>query len=226
MADHDDHHEEERKEESVIEKVSEKIHGHDDSSSSSDDEKKEKKKSSSFKAKVSRLFGREKPVHKVLGGGKTADVFMWRNKKISAGVLGVATAIWVLFEVIEYHFLTLLCHGLILVLAVLFLWSNASSFINKSPPRIPEVTLPEKPILQFASDLRLAINQGFAILRDIASGRDLKMFLLVIAGLWFFSILGSCCDLLTLLYISNVLHLGNYILSLFRIEYWITNDGC
>lgn len=60
-----------------------------------------------------------------------ADVFLWRNKKISAGVLGGATAIWVLFELLEYHLLTLVCHCLIVALAVLFLWSNASTFINK-----------------------------------------------------------------------------------------------
>lgn len=63
--------------------------------------------------------------------GAEADVFLWRNKKISAGVLGGATAIWILFEVLEYHLLTAVCHGLILALAILFLWSNASSFINK-----------------------------------------------------------------------------------------------
>ncbi|CDP12094.1 unnamed protein product [Coffea canephora] len=200
MADH--HHEEDAKAESLIEKTRDKVHGADDSSSSSSDDEG---KTSSLKAKVFRLFGREKPVHKLLGGGKPADVFMWRNKQISAGVLGVATAIWVLFEILEYHLLTLVCHGLIIVLAVLFLWSNASTFINKSPPRIPEVSVPEKPVLQFASDARVAINQTFALLRDVASGRNLKKFLSVIAGLWIFSILGSCCDFLTLLYISAVL---------------------
>lgn len=64
--------------ESLMDKISEKIHhgGGDSSSSSSssddeDDKKKEKKeKPSSMKSKVYRLFGREKPVHKVLGGGK------------------------------------------------------------------------------------------------------------------------------------------------------------
>lgn len=60
-----------------------------------------------------------------------ADVILWRNKKISASVLGVATGVWVLFELLEYHLLTLVCHLLILALAVLFLWSNASTFIHK-----------------------------------------------------------------------------------------------
>ena len=60
-----------------------------------------------------------------------ADVFLWRNKKISASVLGGATALWVFFELLEYHLVTLVCHILILSLAVLFLWSNVSTFINK-----------------------------------------------------------------------------------------------
>ncbi|KAL2516719.1 Reticulon-like protein B2 [Abeliophyllum distichum] len=201
MADHNK--EEEEKKESLMEKISDKIQGHSSSSSSSSDDEDEKK--SSIKPKVHRLFGREKPVHKVLGGGKQADVFLWRNKKVSAGVLVGATAMWVLFDVLEYHLLTLVCHGLILALAILFLWSNASTFINKSPPRIPEVIIPEEPVLKFASALRIEINHAFSILKEIASGRDLKKFLSVIAGLWVLSIIGSCCDFLTLVYIFTVL---------------------
>jgi hypothetical protein len=60
-----------------------------------------------------------------------ADLVLWRNKKISGGVLAGATAVWLLFEVMEYHLLTLLGHCLILSLATLFLWSNACTFINK-----------------------------------------------------------------------------------------------
>lgn len=203
----DEHKHEEPAGESVTEKITEKIHGHDSSSSSSSSDSDDDKKSSasSLKTKVFRLFGREKPVHKVLGGGKPADVFLWRNKKISAGVLGGATVIWVLFELLEYHLLTLVCHCLIVALAVLFLWSNASTFINKSPPRIPEVHIPEEPVLQLASALRLEINRALALLREIASGRDLKKFLSVIAALWVLSIVGSWCNFLTLFYIAFVL---------------------
>ncbi|KAJ8555823.1 hypothetical protein K7X08_013319 [Anisodus acutangulus] len=219
-------HEEHNKEESMMDKIAETFHlnnnnnnNHHSSSSDSDDDKKPKTKSSSpptksssssspvtssFKSKVGRLFGRERPVHKVFGGGKPADVFLWRNKKISAVFLGGATVMWVLFEVVEYHLLTLLCHGLMIALAGLFLWSNASTFITKSTPHIPEVHIPEKPVLEFASALRNEINRAFAVLREIASGRDVKMFLLVIGGLWLASILGGCCDFLTLFYIIVV----------------------
>ncbi|KAL3524346.1 hypothetical protein ACH5RR_017180 [Cinchona calisaya] len=198
MAEHAGEHE------SVMEKITEKFHSHD-SSSDSDDDKDKKTSAAAVKAKIYRLFGREKPVHKVLGGGKPADVFLWRDKKVSAGVLGVATAIWVLFELLEYHLLTLVCHIVILALAVLFLWSNASTFINKSPPQFPEVILPEDIVLGVASALRIELNRAFAILREIASGRDLKKFLAVIAGLWVFSALGSCCNFLTLFYIFFIL---------------------
>ena len=90
---------------SLLEKITEKFHGHDLSSSDSDSDKPASP--SSVKAKIFRLFGREKPVHTIFGGGKPTDVFLWRNKKISAGVLGRATASWVLFELLEYHLLTL-----------------------------------------------------------------------------------------------------------------------
>ncbi|CAG7898769.1 unnamed protein product, partial [Brassica rapa] len=198
--------------ESLMDKISEKIHhggGDSSSSSSSSDDEKEKKEKpsspSSMKSKVYRLFGREKPVHKVLGGGKPADIFMWKDKKMSGGVLGGATAAWVLFELMEYHLLTLLCHVMIVVLAVLFLWSNATMFIHKSPPKIPEVHIPEEPVLQLASGLRIEINRGFHSLREIASGRDLKKFISAVAGLWVLSILGGWFNFLTLAYIALVL---------------------
>ncbi|GLT90826.1 hypothetical protein SLE2022_087430 [Rubroshorea leprosula] len=196
-------HEEKKHEESLIRKIPEEIHDH--VSSSSSDSEDEKSSPSTIKSKIYRLFGRETPVHKVLGGGQPADIFLWRNKKISAGVLGGATAIWVLFELLEYHLLTLICHSLILALAVLFLWANATVFINKSTPRIPQVHIPEEPVRRFADALRFEINRAFAVLHDIASGRDLKKFLSVIAGLWVLSIVGSCCNSLTLFYIVFVL---------------------
>ncbi|PON56773.1 Reticulon [Trema orientale] len=192
--------------ESVIDRISEKIHGHDSSSSSDSESEAVKPESpSSVKAKIFRLFGREKPVHQVFGGGKPADVILWRNKKISASFLVGVTGAWVFFELLEYHLLTLVCHILIAALAVLFLWSRVHTVINKTSPRIPQVYIPEDPFLQVVSALTIEINRGFAVLRDIASGRDLKKFLVVIAGLWVLSIVGSWANFLTLFYIVVVL---------------------
>ncbi|CAA7402697.1 unnamed protein product [Spirodela intermedia] len=189
--------------ESLVDDIAEKFHSHDSSASESEDEKLDAA-SSPIKEKVWRFFGREQPVHDVFGGGKPADVFLWRDKKVSSGVLGVATATWILFELFQYHVLTLVCHGLILSMAILFLWSNATIFINKSPPRIPEIHIPEDLAVNIALTLRCEINSIFSMLRDIALGRDLRKFLAVIAGLWILSVIGNCYSLLTLFYLVIV----------------------
>ncbi|XP_042465236.1 reticulon-like protein B2 [Zingiber officinale] len=190
-------------EETLIEQIEEKDRGGGSSSSSSSDDEKSKASEAveAAKAKIYRLFGREKPVHQILGGGKPADVFLWKDKKASAAVLGGATAIWILFELMEYHLLTLVCHSLILTLAIIFLWSNASNLINKSRPHIPVVSIPEDLTVKIALSLRYEINRSLAVLREIALGRDLKKFLAVIAGLWVISIVGNCTNFLTLFYI-------------------------
>ncbi|KAI4319989.1 hypothetical protein MLD38_033518 [Melastoma candidum] len=189
---------------SLMEKISEKIRFRGDDSSDSDDDDGPSV-FSDMKSKVWRLFGREKPLHKVLGGGKPADIFLWRDKTKSAGVLGTATVVWILFELLEYHLITLVCHLLILALVVLYLWSNASTFVNKAPPRIPKVILQEKCVVEMASALGYEVNRGLAILKDIASGRELKKLLVVIAGLWVVSIVGSWFSFITLLYLTFIL---------------------
>lgn len=59
--------------EPVMEKIAEKFHDHD-ASSSSDSENEKSSSPSPVKPKIYRIFGREKPLHKVLGGGKRKDI--------------------------------------------------------------------------------------------------------------------------------------------------------
>ncbi|CAL9751787.1 unnamed protein product [Musa acuminata subsp. burmannicoides] len=194
----------EHSEESALtEEIQQKPRGHEDSSSLSSGSDAEKPgPSPSVKVTPYRLFSRERPVHQVLGSGRTADVMLWRNKKISAGVLSGATAIWALFELVGYHLLTLICQGLMLSLLVLFLWSKACTLINKSPPRIPEVNISEELAIKVALNMRNEMNGASAVLREIALGQDLKKFLAVIAVLWILSTVGSSVNFLTLVYIT------------------------
>ena len=60
-----------------------------------------------------------------------ADILLWRNTKISSSVLTGATTAWVLFEWLNYHFLTLVCFALVLGMIAQFLWSNASGLFNR-----------------------------------------------------------------------------------------------
>jgi hypothetical protein len=61
---------------SLLEKITEKLHFDDSSSDSSDSHSEaDKPVVESVNEKVFRLFGREKPVHSVLGGGKRMNLF-------------------------------------------------------------------------------------------------------------------------------------------------------
>ncbi|XP_057864545.1 reticulon-like protein B8 [Cryptomeria japonica] len=151
-----------------------------------------------------RLFGREKPVHHLLGGGKSADVLLWRNKRISGSVLAGATFTWLLFEWLNYHMLTLICIGLVLSMTILFLWSNAANILNRSAPSFPRISLPEDIFVTAAIALSNEINRFLSFLQDVASGKDLKTFLVVAGSLFAVAIIGSWCNFLTIFYIGFV----------------------
>nr|XP_019067159.1 reticulon-like protein B8 isoform X1 [Solanum lycopersicum] len=158
---------------------------------------------SSVSAQFNRLFGRQKPIHHCLGGGKSADSMLWRNKKISAGVLISATAIWVLFEWLNYNFLSLLCFGLSFGLIAQFLLKNASGVINRSPT-VPRLVLPEDLFINIAKRIGTELNHGLGFLQDAALGGNLKQFVVVILSLWAAGMIGTWCNFLTVLYIGFI----------------------
>ncbi|KAG8387124.1 hypothetical protein BUALT_Bualt03G0220600 [Buddleja alternifolia] len=164
----------------------------------------EEEKSKSVTSQFNRLFGREKPVHHLLGGGKSADVLLWRNKKISASVLTGATVIWVLFEWLNYNFLTLISFVLIFGMLAQFLWKNASGILNRSPSRVPRVVLPEEFFVNIGKLIGSEVNRGLRFLQDVACGGNIKQFLVVVASLLAAAIIGSWCNFLTVLYIGFV----------------------
>ncbi|XP_065869042.1 reticulon-like protein B1 [Euphorbia lathyris] len=65
--------------------------------------------------------------------------------------------------------------------------------------------LPETYIREVASALTMEINRVLNGLHSIASGKDVKKFLSVIAGLWIFSVVGNWFNFLTLFYIALLL---------------------
>lgn len=161
-------------------------------------------KSGAVSSQYNRLFGRQNPLHRLLGGGKSADVLLWRNKKISASVLAGATAIWVLFEWLEYHFLTLACFALILGMLAQFLWSNASGLMSRSASKPPRLVVPNDLFVNIGKSVGVEVNQALVYLQDVALGGNLKQFLIVVGSLWAVAIIGSWCNFITVLYIGFV----------------------
>jgi len=152
-----------------------------------------------------RLFGRERPLHIILGGGNTANILLWRNKQISGGIFAGGTVLWILFECIGYHLITFICHSLILSLSVLFLWSNLAAFSNLSPPEFPEIKLSEDTFFKVALMLRNEFNWACKTFQEVALGQDIKKFLLVALVLWIVSVVGNWFNFLTLTYFLFVM---------------------
>ncbi|KAJ4828925.1 Reticulon-like protein B8 [Turnera subulata] len=149
----------------------------------------------SVTSRFNRLFGRQKPIHHLLGGGKSAD--------ISASVLTGATAIWVLFEWLNYHFLTLVCFALVLGMLCQFVWTNASGFLSRSPSKVPRVVVPQEVFVSIGRTIGAEVNHALQFLQDVACGGNLKQFLLVVTSIWVAAIIGSWCNFLTVFYIGE-----------------------
>ncbi|TYG49924.1 hypothetical protein ES288_D10G133600v1 [Gossypium darwinii] len=164
----------------------------------------EEEKSNSVVSGFNRLFGRQRPVHHILGGGKSADVLLWRNKNISASFLASATLIWVLFEWLNYHFLTLLSFALVLGMVAQFVWSNASGLLNRSSSQVPRLVLPDELFVSIGRSVGAEVNRGLQYLQDVSCQGNLKQFLVIAVSLWVAAVIGSWCNFLTVLYIGFV----------------------
>ncbi|PIN11734.1 Reticulon [Handroanthus impetiginosus] len=150
------------------------------------------------------MFGRQRPMHAVLGGGKVADVVLWRDRRISASTLIGIAAIWYLFEVAGYSLVTLLCHIFITTMLIIFIWSSAAKIFNWSPPDIPNIILQDSIPKEIASNLHRKFNDLLSDFLYVASGHDPKLFLMTIISLWIISIIGSYISTLNLLFFGLV----------------------
>ncbi|XP_044466964.1 reticulon-like protein B9 [Mangifera indica] len=175
-----------------------------------------------------RLFGRQRPVHAVLGGGKVADILLWKNKTVSASLLIGMTVIWFLFEVVEYNFVTLLCHISITTMLASFIWCRAAEFFNWKKPNIPEMILSESAFREVASSFRARYNYLAIRLVDIAHGKDPALFILAISVLYILSVIGTCFSFLNLLYLGIIcLETLPFLYDRYEddVDYFLANKG-
>ncbi|GJW39788.1 zinc finger, CCHC-type containing protein [Tanacetum coccineum] len=171
-------------------KITEKIHNHDSSSSDSDTEKKVKYDDVKNKDDDDKVTS-----------SKIADVFLWRNKKIYV-VVTVTSSIarsWSLDgslklkNVLGYgdnwcppgqalQIFRWLWKKPIFTLDFSVVRKSSHVTVNwschMSPPTIPKVKILEDTLRQVVGAVRIDM------LRDVASGRDLKKFLAVVAALF------------------------------------------
>lgn len=152
-----------------------------------------------------RFLTKDRTVHQILGGGRAADSALWRDKYLSAGTLGGSTLAWFLLEKSGYTFMTLLCNILMFAVVILFVWSNVAALLHRPGPPVPELSLSEDFVMSTASMFGSEMNKALAIARDVALGKDFKLFVLVIIFLYVVSTVTAWFNLLTCVWIGIVL---------------------
>ncbi|KAG0483579.1 hypothetical protein HPP92_011663 [Vanilla planifolia] len=152
-----------------------------------------------------RLFGRQRSVNQIIGGGKIADVILWKCWGVSVVVIVVATVAWLVFELSGLSFLTITSDVLLILIVLRFIWANSCGMLNKSLKPLPELLLSEEMVNNTAASFRVKVNNMLLVAHDIAVGKDFRSFFQVVIFLWLFSLMGSLFSFVTLSYIGTLL---------------------
>ncbi|XP_019103595.1 reticulon-like protein B16 isoform X2 [Beta vulgaris subsp. vulgaris] len=154
---------------------------------------------------VYRLFGRQKPMHQIMGGGQAADVILWKSWHLSCGVIVVATVGWLLFEQSGLPFLSVCSDVLLILIVLLFLRANFAVMTNRQLEELPELELSEDLVISAAASFRVKVNYFLLMAHDITVGKDFRLFFTVVAALWLFSVVGSLFSFFTLAYTGFIM---------------------
>ncbi|EOX91312.1 Reticulan like protein B13, putative [Theobroma cacao] len=128
------------------------------------------------------------------------DIILWRRKKLSATVLLVSTATWVLLEVYQLNFITVASWLAMFIVASLFLWGNVLRLLGKEPPNLSDLELSKETALEIENTCRTFIEEVIGWMFHVTVEGDWLVFARTVVGLLLLSYVGS--DLLTLLYIG------------------------
>lgn len=152
-----------------------------------------------------RLFGRQTTVHQMMGGGRAADVILWKRRHVSFGIIVVATVAWLLFERSGVSLLSICSDVLLILVVLLFIRANYAASKNNQPQTLPELVLSEEMVNNAAASFRVKINYALLVAHDITLGKDFRLFFKVVICLWLLSAIGSVLSFFTLAYIGTIL---------------------
>ncbi|XP_038994438.1 reticulon-like protein B16 isoform X2 [Hibiscus syriacus] len=152
-----------------------------------------------------RLFGRQGSLRQFLGGGKAADILLWKRRSVSFGIIVIATVAWLIIEKSGLSLLLICLDILLILIVVLFIHANYAAYRNRQIETFPELELSEEMISTVAASFRVKINNVLLLAHDITIGQDFHLFFKVVICLWLLSAIGSYCSFFTLAYVGTVL---------------------
>lgn len=136
-------------------------------------------------------------------------MILWRRKEAAAGALAGTLSSWVVLEACGYSLLSLLSNALLLLIVVLFLWAKAARLLNRPPPPVPDIRLPEAAV----SRLKSVLDALLSAFKSIALAEDAALFYGSASLLCCFSLLGSLATFTTSFYICKSFPCPDYIHS-------------
>ncbi|KAL8144517.1 hypothetical protein V2J09_017549 [Rumex salicifolius] len=142
-------------------------------------------------------------IHHIIGGA--TDVILWKRRRVSFGVIVVATIAWLLIEKSGLSFLSICSDVLFLLTVLLFLRANYVLYRKGQPEDLPELVLSEEMVNNAAASFRVKINRVLLIAHDITHGKDFRLFFVVVVCLWLLSVIGSLVSFTTLAYIGTII---------------------
>ncbi|GJW68893.1 reticulon-like protein B16 [Tanacetum coccineum] len=129
-----------------------------------------------------------------------ADVLLWKRRRVSLGIIIVATAAWLVFERSGLSFLTICSNVLLFLIVLRFLHANYASMRDKQIQTLPELVLSEEMVNYAAASFRIKVNYMLLMAHDITLGKDFRLFFTVCSGLsvavicpWKFNIFLHAC---------------------------------
>nr|XP_043614300.1 reticulon-like protein B13 [Erigeron canadensis] len=133
------------------------------------------------------------------------DVIMWRKKRLSVGVMGAATALWMVMEVYGFNFITVASWISIFLFSTLFAWANIYRLIYKEEPRMSGVMISKSTATEIANQIKKSSEEVAKWIFKIGAQSEWYVFGATVVGLWLLSIIGSVFDFLTSLYIGTMM---------------------
>lgn len=152
-----------------------------------------------------RLFDRQRSLHQIMGGGTAADVILWKRRRVTFGIIVIATIAWLIFEWTEISLLSISSDVLLVVVLIQFLRANYAVARNRQLKPLPELELSEEMVNSAAASFRVKINYMLLMAHDITLGKDFRLFFKVVVCLWLLSVIGSFFSFFTLAYIGTII---------------------
>nr|GMC62301.1 reticulon-like protein B13 [Ipomoea batatas] len=136
------------------------------------------------------------------------DILLWKRKRLNIAAIVISTATWVALEIYRFNFITAASWVAMFVVAAFFIWGNIDRLLGKEPAAdMSRVYISQQSAEKTAHVFCRCVNQSVEFTLRLGAEREWYVVAAAVAALWVLSVIASHLDLLTLLYIGEMVGL-------------------